>query len=208
MRLIALNATTVIFYFALTSCVSVCIANTGIDGDIVASSLTVTGPVLISSLTATSATITNLTTAGVLGKVIQIVNSTTSTSMSTSSTNFTDTNLSATITPTSSSNKILILTRAFVEIAGPNPGDKAYTTINRGSTNLGNSTQGWGQFMAPYAQTVGPFACHDSIVFLDSPATTSPTTYTYRIKVGSSSDTAYQSRNGEPCSMVLLEVTP
>ena len=48
-----------------------------------------------------------------VGKVVQIVSSTKTDTASTTSTSFTDTGISASITPSSSSNKILILASIF-----------------------------------------------------------------------------------------------
>tara|TARA_R100000234_G_C4933270_1_gene149472 strand:- start:11 stop:268 length:258 start_codon:yes stop_codon:yes gene_type:complete len=53
--------------------------------------------------------ITALPSAVAVGKILQVVSNTVTTNNTTSGTSYTDTGLSATITPTSSSSKILVL---------------------------------------------------------------------------------------------------
>jgi len=114
------------------------------------------------------------------GGIIQVVSVVKTDTFSTSSTTYTDlTGLSATITPRSASNKILVLLNG---IAGMNAAISGYIQLVRGTTPLciGDSTSG-------YTSSSGPSFYGGSndgnnnetfaIVFLDSPATTSATTY-------------------------------
>jgi hypothetical protein len=127
------------------------------------------------------------------GSVIQVVQATTTTGTTTTSTSFVDTNLSASITPSSASSKIL----AFV--SGPlycgNTGYNTYsiTRLVRGSTALldtnhvtdNGAGSGVGVTMSSSL----------SISYLDSPATTSSTTYKLQIRLG---QTAYSATTTFP----------
>jgi len=108
------------------------------------------------------------------GQVIQVVTATDSTQRGTSSTSFVTASntLSVTITPSSASNKIFIIVSSG--FATPD-GSEAYATIYRGATNLGNGNSG----MTSISSATG-----DSMAmsYLDSPATTSATTYQVYIR--------------------------
>jgi hypothetical protein len=104
------------------------------------------------------------------GQVIQVVSATDSTERVTSSSSFaTGSNtLSVTITPSSASNKILILVSTSIYSGSSN----GYYTIYRGATNLGTSNG----MAASSDGAVGAFY-NFGINYLDSPSTTSATTY-------------------------------
>ena len=111
------------------------------------------------------------------GSVLQVIQATDSTSRSTSSSSWVTVSntLTVTITPNFSTSKILILSSMAVNQTASN-GDVYFTIFRNGSTNLGNSTSG---FFAIYTNAVytNPFRVSGSVSYLDSPATTSATTY-------------------------------
>jgi hypothetical protein len=111
------------------------------------------------------------------GSVLQVIQATDSTSRSTSSSSWVTASntLTVTITPKFSTSKILILSSMAVNQTASN-GDGYFTIFKNGSTNLGNSTSG---FFALYtnATYTNPFRGSGSVSYLDSPATTSATTY-------------------------------
>jgi hypothetical protein len=136
------------------------------------------------------------------GSVLQVVNATYGTSFSTTSTSFTATGLAATITPKFSTSKILIIVSSTFFVSGS--GFSGYYTVYRGTTsgtNLGNATGG---FTAGYGAS-SAVTSTASANYLDSPATTSATTYTVAIK--SETGTAvYTSPNSNTASITLLEI--
>jgi hypothetical protein len=105
---------------------------------------------------------------------IQVVSSVLTTSATTTSSSFTASGLTASITPKSSSNKILIL----VSLAGSQTASNGagIFTIYRGATNIGNATDGF-NYLYTNASFTNPFRIPVNMTFLDSPATTSSTTY-------------------------------
>jgi len=125
-----------------------------------------------------SGTITGVGTTGISnqpvfpGNVIQVVNATYSTQTTSSSSTYADTGLTATITPTSASSKILI----FASISGVyKDTNNTYlkTRLVRGSTELLLIDDAAAYTGSAAAVGVGNVYAS----YLDSPATTSATTY-------------------------------
>jgi hypothetical protein len=108
------------------------------------------------------------------GSVLQVVTATYVGSVTTSSTSYVTTGLAASITPASSSNKILIMMASGVMSSNTNI--QMNLTVYRGGTNL--MTQGQGLI---YTNT-GVVQGFGSVLYYDSPATTSSTTYTIYFK--------------------------
>lgn len=108
------------------------------------------------------------------GSVLQVVSSVLGTSASTTSSSFTASGLSVSITPSSSSSKVFII----VAVAGgqTTSNGAGMFTIYRGATNLGNATDGF-TYLYSNATFTNPFRVPVNMSFLDSPATTSSTTY-------------------------------
>jgi len=105
--------------------------------------------------------------------VVQVVSMASATSTTTSSSTFSATALTLSITPQSTSNKILILvSTGFTFSTSGNP----VATVYRGATNLGSSGYNSG-FQTAYTGNSSIWM-PISIDYLDSPATTSATTYT------------------------------
>jgi hypothetical protein len=138
------------------------------------------------------------TVGATAGQVIQVVSAVDSTQRSTSSTSFvTGSNaLSVSITPSSSSNKIFIMA---THTAYDNDGDGFYT-IYRGSTNLGPAN-GLGNIFSGGTGSSGVVA----MSYLDSPATTSATTYQVYIRHGGTG-TVYMNYNSCRGSITAFEI--
>lgn len=104
------------------------------------------------------------------GSIIQVVQATYSTSTTTSSSSYSDTGLTASITPSSSSNKILVIVaqNGVIKATG---NTKVNIKLFRGATDL--TTVNAGATDNTNTNLIGT----TSIVYLDSPATTSSTTY-------------------------------
>jgi hypothetical protein len=116
------------------------------------------------------------------GSVLQVVQGTTSTEVSISGTTYTDSGLSASITPTSATSKILVLVNQQVyHYAVSSTSILSGVRLLRNSTAiLEPHTDGTGP-LEPYLEIIGSSQIYNSfrhnINFLDSPATTSSVTY-------------------------------
>ena len=135
-------------------------------------------------------------------QILQTVTATSNTAFSTSSATFQSTNLTATITPTSASNRILILVSGMLSSATPITSD-ALLTIFRDSTNLGGGIE----TAFVILETGGSVQTADgvAVTFVDSPATTSATTYTVKIFSDGGTSVSF-GLNNLTQSMVLMEV--
>jgi hypothetical protein len=114
------------------------------------------------------------------GAILQVVSATSSTSVSNNSSTYVSTGLSATITPSSTASKIMILARTH--ITSPNNSSVSAVTLFRGTvagTDLAPTTYGFGFI---YGAAVGNIDGNLSAQIVDSPSTTSPQTYTFAFK--------------------------
>jgi hypothetical protein len=140
------------------------------------------------------------TTSPKAGNVIQVVQgSTTSGVTLASGTSFTASNLSASITPTSSSSKVLVLVNG--PMYGSTTSAEPQGTIYRNSTNVISASS---QFTDTYSGA-GAIVSNISIAYLDSPATTSSTTYTFYFKNSVAGNGTFPV-NGGTATIVLMEI--
>lgn len=111
------------------------------------------------------------------GGVLQVVNTIKTNQFTTTSGTAVDvTGLSAAITPSSTSSKVLVI--AWVVISTSGGGGDGYARLMRDSTSIGNGDDGY------FGQSAGQdyFAGHSKpITYLDSPASTSSLTYKIQV---------------------------
>ena len=134
------------------------------------------------------------------GHVLQVVSATYGTQESTSSTSFVATSLTASITPASTSNKVLIMVSG-TETASNNLSHCITTIYRDGTTNLGDSSYG-----ISYAYS-GAGSAHSGISmnYLDSPSTTSSTEYKMYFR-GSAAHAQYVQNAGALSTIILMEI--
>ena len=154
--------------------------------------------------------------SGANGGIIQVVQGVKTNTASTTSTSFVDTGLTASITPSLNSSKILVTVNMLVgcETAG----NRFLTNLVRGSTDIFRGDASGSRQRCSWQTTRGnevdqQWLC--SICFLDSPATTSSTTYKMQWKT--ESDEIYLNMNARnhdnnthgmtASSITLFEVT-
>jgi len=116
------------------------------------------------------------------GSVLQVVQGTTSTAVSISGTTYTDSNLSATITPTSATSKILILVNQVVyQYATSTSQVLSGIRLLRDSTVIVNPYSDGTGPAEPYLEVGGGTEIYNifrhTINYLDSPSTTSAISY-------------------------------
>jgi hypothetical protein len=144
----------------------------------------------------------SVTISGNSNLVLQVVNATFSTFQTTTSTTYQASGLTASITPTSSSSKILITGSIPFNSYGGSY-NQSTLTLYRGATNL--MTNGFSILSSGGSwenQNV------QALNWLDSPATTSSTTYTvyFRASPTSSGTTARIFIDNYSASMTLMEI--
>jgi hypothetical protein len=175
------------------------------------SSLTILGDtsgsvVLQAPAVAGSTTLTLPSTSGTLattataGKVLQVVSTQSqSAEIATSSSSYVTTGISASITPTSSTSKILILLSCTLDNQAS--GRQMVVTFYRGATDLA-STRGTTQLYSDGGRVQASGSC----IYLDSPATTSSTTYTVYFRSTTGGNTVKFANDNTMTSFTLMEI--
>jgi hypothetical protein len=139
------------------------------------------------------------------GKVLQVVTASNSTNLQTTSTSYVSTGLSASITPASTSNKILVITIGAGAQYGTS--SEGFYTLFRGTvagTNLGSASVG---LLALYAASAAQVASSVSMSVLDTPSTISSVTYTVGMRVNFATSSVQANRAGSPNILILMEVS-
>lgn len=148
------------------------------------------------------ATFPNSTVQASAGKVLQVVSATYSTQVSTSSDSFTDTGLTATITPKFATSKILILVDQ--NSVGK---DTSNTGVNIILQRNGSNISGRFGFVAGYTNSTATNNIgSSSINYLDSPATTSAVVYKTQFSSNSPLASAIVQQFGAMSTITLMEI--
>lgn len=156
--------------------------------------------------------------AGSGGKVVQVVSATTSTQVSVATTTWTDTTLTATITPTSASNKVLVLIQQYVGFARSASAQGAGIRLLRGSTVIytpaETATGPYLNYIGTGSGTAANYYANVGVQYVDSPSSTSATTYKTQGRpylTSSSGTVTFQETdtvaNGSS-SIILMEIEP
>ena len=143
-----------------------------------------------------------VTSAQPVGAVLQVIQAVKTDTFSTSSETFGNvTGLTVSITPTSSSNKILI---AGVLQTSSSSNDMYKIRIAKNGTaifvadTVAGATSGLSQFYLATASSLGNWSTLPvPVYYLDSPATTSSVTYSWQVRIQSSGNTLWINRTSD-----------
>jgi hypothetical protein len=135
------------------------------------------------------------------GTVLQVVNASTSTQVTSSSSSFVDTGLTATITPSSTSSKILVLVNQAGIFANAINGGFASLQLNRSGTSIIQ----FGYIVAYLTSTLsrGGIA---TTSYLDSPNSTSALVYKTQFACAGGSTIDMQRDNSGASTITLIEI--
>jgi hypothetical protein len=162
-------------------------------------------------LTADSAEATGLKWAAAGGKILQVVQATTTTAMTSTSTSFADSNLSGTITPSATSSKVLVLVSQHLRVYRGSQFQGGSWQLLRGASAILTynyaTTQGFMMIEANGA-TDTSLVQVGNMTYLDSPSTTSATTYKTQIAVGNTASSGFMRAQGDSLTstITLIEV--
>jgi hypothetical protein len=159
----------------------------------------------VGNLTLTNATISSLASqlgaaAMPTGSVIQVVTSTTTTNTNTTSTSYVTTTLSASITPQFSTSTIFVITDGAAD-TGTSGEQATFTLYRNNTTNLGNGSTGIVNIYSSASRVIGSVG----MVYLDSPSTTSSTTYTVYMKTSGGNSINFPQQQGKT-TITLMEI--
>jgi len=148
--------------------------------------------------------VTALPAAISTGKVLQVVQGSTTTQTNSSSTTLADTGLTATITPASTSSKILVIVHQNgIEKTSDSAGNDMKLILLRGSTNISNIV-----IFSLYENEAKPNNGQTlSHAYLDSPNTTSATTYKTQFSRPDGSGTVRCQSSSTMSSITLMEMS-
>jgi hypothetical protein len=136
------------------------------------------------------------------GVPVQAVNATFSTLATNSTGTYADTGLTATITPQSVNNKVLVI--VDVPVGKDTNNTACDLELFRGAVNISGLAQNTGSTGSAAVNFVGTH----SLSILDSPASVSPQTYKVQFASHGSSPNAYAQAGGSWSSITLIEVRP
>jgi hypothetical protein len=136
------------------------------------------------------------------GSVLQVVNGSYSTNVSNNTSTYADTGLTATITPTSATSKILVLVNQSGVGKGPTDiGTGVNLKLLRGSTTLVTFA-----LLASWNNTASYSLVGSATTsYLDSPATTSATIYKTQM-ASAATGSAYTQSQGDTSTITLMEI--
>ena len=151
------------------------------------------------------------TPSGGGGKVLQVVQASYSTATTIASTTFTDTGLSLSITPTLNTSKILVIVNQSTYIQRDSAESSSGLQIVRGATTiftLPSAASAGVRYIGVGGQSFVANGGIDAMTYLDSPATTSATTYKTQAKIQASSSNGLVTAQPSsiPSVITLLEI--
>lgn len=137
------------------------------------------------------------------GKVLQVVYGSTTTEFATTSTSYGDTGLTASITPSATSSKILVIVSQHIYANKTSGASGAAVRLLRGATSLIESSR------FAYIAVGGnntELMVAGSMTYLDSPSTTSSTTYKTQGAISFSGTNASFQWGTNPSEITLIEI--
>ena len=141
--------------------------------------------------------------SGVGGKILQVVSTVYTTAIGTSSTSYSDIGISASITPSSASNKILVNYSLNALTSRLSSGYyRGWIKSLRGATQIQED------FFGGYINVGGDNNLYGSAnkSFIDSPSSTSSLTYKLQFKAEDTNVTFYISESSKICNLILMEI--
>ena len=160
------------------------------------------------TLDTTGATVTGLTT----GKILQVVQGTHTAVKTVTATSYTTSDLTATITPTSASNKVLVVANARISVFGDgsnSSGRVALFALFRGTvsdTKIMENQIGLSDRTASTSVNTTSYI-PGVLTVLDSPSTTSSQTYTLGLSGSGAADIQLGGGSSELSTLTLMEVS-
>jgi hypothetical protein len=182
------------------------ILNGSTSGSVTLSSPAVSGTTTLTLPTTSGTVLTNGTNTNFpAGSVLQVVQTNYSTPTSTTSGTFTDSGLNASITPSSATNKILVLVNQQIRSnkSGANDTGYGFRLVRDSTAIFSRDDSSTASFYLGTSNADIRFA--NNITYLDSPATTSAITYKTQINSFNTSTVAAQ-HNSVPSTITLMEI--
>ena len=161
-----------------------------------------------SNLVADSSQATGLkwATAAGGGKVLQVVSATYSTETSVTGSTWTDSGLSLSITPSASTSRILVMISQLIYAERSSDNAGVGLRLLRGATTVMTVSNSYATYVNIASGSTPQSGGTGVIVYVDSPATTSSTTYKTQFQASFSSVTAKAQIASGTSTITLLEI--
>jgi hypothetical protein len=143
------------------------------------------------------------------GKILQVVQATTTTATTIASTSFTDTTLTASITPSSASSRILVIVNQFMYVSRTSSFMGAGISLLRGATEIHtNSSLLNAGLLATGNGSVTEIYHYVPLTYVDSPSSTSSLTYKTQAAAytTANSGTSTWQKDSVQSSIILMEI--
>ena len=140
-----------------------------------------------------------------MGKVLQVVQATYTTQVVNTTNVYADTGLTASITPASASNKILVLVNQPYLILDTGTSTGGAIRLLRDSTVILGGVTGYELYFQYTASDAGMYG-RQTLNILDSPSTTSSTTYKTQSRRYNTGDDIRTSPDGMDATIILMEI--
>jgi hypothetical protein len=138
------------------------------------------------------------------GSVLQVVEGSTTTVASYGNTTYVTTNLSASITPTSASSKILVIVSQTISFKTDTTSERImYVRLLRGATELVEMPY---DFTTADNTSQAKIPVPVSINYVDSPSTTSSVTYSTEFKLNDQQSDIFAQNNNRKSNIILMEI--
>ena len=143
--------------------------------------------------------------------MLQVVYASSTTSTTVASQTYADTSLSGTITPSSTNSKILVFVYQIYDFTGSRADQGGEIKLLRGATTIfepGINSNYRSLYLSAAGATFIQLANIQSMAYLDSPSTTSATTYKTqgRVYTTANSGAIYFQNGGSISNMILMEI--
>ena len=140
------------------------------------------------------------------GKILQIVQATTTTSTAIASSTYADSTLTATITPSSATSTVLVQTNQLLSASRSGGGAIGSSRLLRGASVIYGGTFLQEYELTATGATAARLTTRQNFLYLDSPATTSATTYKTQIAAENAFHTITAQYLSGQSSIILMEV--
>ncbi len=144
--------------------------------------------------------------AAATGKVLQVVQGTTTTATSTTSTSYADTTLSGAITPSATSSKILVIVNQDIRLASSSDRTGGTIRLLRDSTVVYAGDAAYETFFETVGSTTMQIYLRQNLNYLDSPSSTSALTYKTQARVYQSGQTVTTQDSSIEATITLMEI--
>jgi hypothetical protein len=134
-------------------------------------------------------------------RVLQVVQGSTTSIATSSSSTFADSGVTVSITPSATTSKVLVIVAATWQKSAANTQNCLNFQVVRGATAI--AAQG----LVGLSGTANSLIGATSIVYLDSPSTTSATTYKLQFANNANTGTVYVSSDSSISSITVMEIS-